>query len=230
MAKIYSYIKIILFIIAEIYIFRNFGKFYGFIGLGILLYRCLQSLGIIRSPKIFRGSFLEGVAYLKDYKGSYRNKAAFEEAVELIKKYDLKKFTVIGVYYDRPNEVKESEFRYSIGVFRKNVGFPEPVPIQFDDFCQKNNYYSVQFPVATSIYSTWEYSNKFSMAIGIMKFYKSMQKNMADDYFKKMYRVNDKTKTTIEIYTDDSKIEFYIPLFSQEQFFVYRKEDKPKNE
>ena len=51
-----------------------------------------------------------------------------------------------------------------------------------------------------------------------------------DDYFKKMYKVNENHKTTIEIYSNDSKIEFYIPLSNLDKFFVYRMEDKSKNE
>ena len=179
-----SFLRLCIFIAAEIYIFRNFGKLYGFIGLGILIFRFLQQLGIIRSIKIFRGGFNEGVAYLKDYKGSYRNKAAFIEASDLIKKFNLKNFLVIGIYYDKPGEVKENDFRSSIGIYRKNIGFPEPIPEEVNIYLKNNNYYSVEFPMTTSIYSSWDYINKISMGLGIMKFYSLMKKNMSDDYFK----------------------------------------------
>ena len=230
MAKLYSLLKFCIFIAAEVYIFKNFGKLYGFIGLGIIIVRFLHSLGILRSPKIFKGAFNEGVAYLKDYKGSYRNKAAFEEASQIIKKFNLKDFSVIGIFYDRPNETKENEFRYSVGVFRKNIGFPEPVPEEFEIYCKTNNYYSAEFPVTTSLYSMWDYSNKLSMVIGIFKFYKSLIQNLSDNYFKKMYKVSGDPKTTIEIYSNDSKVEFYLPLFNHEKFFVYKYDEKPKNE
>ena len=65
------FLKLIIFIAIDIYIFRNFGKLFGFLGLGIIIYRFLYSLGFLRTPKIYRGAFNEGVAYLKDYKGKY---------------------------------------------------------------------------------------------------------------------------------------------------------------
>ena len=63
------FLKFFILICIDIYIFTKFGKIYGFLGLGIILYRFLDMLGIIRSPKIFRGAFPEGIVYLKDYQG-----------------------------------------------------------------------------------------------------------------------------------------------------------------
>jgi len=76
----------------------------------------------------------------------------------------------------------------------------------------------------------WDYSNRLSMVIGIFKFYKSLIQNLSDNYFKKMYKVSGDPKTTIEIYSNDSKVEFYLPLFNHEKFFVYKYDEKPKNE
>ena len=67
------FIKFAILFIVDIYIFWNFGKLFGFLGLGVILYRLLNTLGLIRSPQIYRGAFSEGIVYLKDYQGSYRN-------------------------------------------------------------------------------------------------------------------------------------------------------------
>ena len=225
------YLKFIIFIAIDIYIFKHFGKIFGFLGLGIIIYRFLNMLGFFRSPKIFRGSFNEGVAYLKDYKGKYFNPNAYKEAFNLIKTYKLENFVLIGIYYDRPGEVPEAEYKSSIGIYRKNIGFPNPVPKEFEDFCQKNNYYSVELPLTSSVYSSWEYSNHFVMMVGIMKFYKTIKLGLEDVLFKKMYKISEKTKVCIELYVTESKMEFFIPIVNEDKFLVYRKEDdKPKTQ
>lgn len=225
------FLKLIIFIAIDIYIFRNFGKLFGFLGLGIIIYRFLNLFGFLRTPKIYRGSFNEGVAYLKDYKGKYFNPDAYKEALGLIKKYNLQNFVLIGIYYDRPGEIPEAEYKSSIGIYRKNIGFPDPVPKEFEDFCQKNNYYFAELPSTSSIYSSWEYSNHFIMMMGILKFYKNVKHEMEDASFRKMYKISEKSKLCIELYTTESKMEFFIPTVNGDKFMLYRKEDdKPKSQ
>lgn len=225
------FLKLIIFIAIDIYIFRNFGKLFGFLGLGIIIYRFLNLFGFLRTPKIYRGSFNEGVAYLKDYKGKYFNPDAYKEALGLIKKYNLQNFVLIGIYYDRPGEIPEAEYKSSIGIYRKNIGFPDPVPKEFEDFCQKNNYYFAELPSTNSIYSSWEYSNHFIMMMGILKFYKNVKHEMEDASFRKMYKISEKSKLCIELYTTESKMEFFIPTVNGDKFMLYRKEDdKPKSQ
>ena len=224
------FLKLIIFIAIDIYIFKSFGKIYGFLGLGIIIYRFLNTIGFLRSPKIYRGAFNEGVVYLKDYLGNYYNPEAFKEVLNLIKTYDLKDFSVIGIYYDRPNKFSDAQYRSSIGIYRKNSGFPEPVPKEFEDYCKANNYYSAEFPTTSSVYSSWEYSNYFTMLIGIRKFYSIINKGMEDASFRKMYRITEKSKISIELYSTESKVEFFIPTVDEEKFNVYKKEVKPKSE
>ena len=225
------FLKYIFFIAIDIYIFRNFGKLFGFLGLGIILYRLLSVLGFLRSPKIYRGSFNEGVAYLKDYKGKYFNPNAFKEALDLIKKYNLEGFVLIGIYYERPGNIPETEYKSSIGIYRRNVGFPDPVPKEFEDFCEKNNYYFAELPSTSSVYSEWEYSNHFIMMMGILKFYKNIKLGLEDASFRKMYKISEKSKICVELYVNETKIEFYIPYVNEDKFMLYRKEDdKPKSQ
>jgi hypothetical protein len=224
------FIKLLIFLCIDIYIFLHFGKLFGFVGLGIIIYRALNILGILRSPQIFRGAFNEGVAYLKDYQGSFHNPEAYKEALYLIKTYKLKDFVVIGIFYDKPGEVPENKLRSSIGIYKKNVGFADPVPKEFESYCQTNNYYYSEFPNTTCLYSSWEYSNFFTMMLGITKFYSIMKKNLEDAVFRKMYKIKENPKVTIELYTSESKMEFHIPIVNEDKFFVYKKEDKPKSE
>ena len=224
------FIRLVLLLAVDIYIFMNFGKLYGFLGLGVIIFRFLHIFGFTRSPQIYRGAFSEGVAYLKDYQGSYKNPEAYKEAAYLINTYKLKGFLVIGIFYDRPGEVPEDKLRSSIGIYRRNQGFPDPVPKEFESYCQTNNYYSVDLPMNSCIYSTWEFSNSFTMVMGIMKFYALMKKNLEDAMFRKMYKIKENPKVCIELYESESKMEFYIPIANEEKFLVYKKDDSLKRD
>ena len=224
------FIRLVLLLAVDIYIFMNFGKLYGFLGLGVIIFRFLHIFGFTRSPQIYRGAFSEGVAYLKDYQGSYKNPEAYKEAAYLINTYKLKGFLVIGIFYDRPGEVPEEKLRSSIGIYRRNQGFPDPVPKEFESYCQTNNYYSVDLPMNSCIYSTWEFSNSFTMVMGIMKFYSLMKKNLEDAMFRKMYKIKENPKVCIELYESESKLEFYIPIANEDKFLVYKKDDSLKRD
>ena len=128
------FIKFAILFIVDIYIFWNFGKLFGFLGLGIILYRLLNTLGLIRSPQIYRGAFSEGIVYLKDYQGSYRNPEPYKEVSNLIKNFKLKDFQIIGIFYDKPGDVPEEKLRSSIGIYRKNQGFPDPVSKELESY------------------------------------------------------------------------------------------------
>ena len=224
------FIRLVLLLAVDIYIFMNFGKLYGFLGLGVIIFRFLHIFGFTRSPQIYRGAFSEGVAYLKDYQGSYKNPEAYKEAAYLINTYKLKGFLVIGIFYDKPGEVPEEKLRSSIGIYRRNQGFPDPVPKEFESYCQTNNYYSVDLPMNSCIYSTWEFSNSFTMVMGIMKFYALMKKNLEDAMFRKMYKIKENPKVCIELYESESKLEFYIPIANEDKFLVYKKDDSQKRD
>ena len=224
------FIRLVLLLAVDIYIFMNFGKLYGFLGLGVIIFRFLHIFGFTRSPQIYRGAFSEGVAYLKDYQGSYKNPEAYKEAAYLINTYKLKGFLVIGIFYDRPGEVTEEKLRSSIGIYRRNQGFPDPVPKEFESYCQTNNYYSADLPMNSCIYSTWEFSNSFTMVMGIMKFYALMKKNLEDAMFRKMYKIKENPKVCIELYESESKLEFYIPIANEDKFLVYKKDDSLKRD
>ena len=214
----------------DIYIFMYIGKFYGFIGLGIICIRFLYNLGILRSPKIFRGAFSEGMVYVKDYQGSYHNPEAYKEALNLITTFKLKEFLLIGIFYDKPGEVPEDKLRSSIGIFRRNVGFPDPVPKEFEEYCKNNDYYSAELPMTSCLYSSWDYSNFFTMMVGISKFGKILKQSLEDVLFKKTFKIKENPKIIIELYVSESKMEFWVPTVNENKFFIYKKEEKPKSE
>ena len=197
----------------------------------ILVY-ALYILGFLRSPTIFRGSFVEGIVFLKDYQGSYnKNMAAFEEAAKIIKTFKLdqeekgkQKFGLIGIYYDRPGEVEESKLRCSIGIYQRNIGFPEKPSRELESYCNENNYYYAELPSASSIYGEWKYPTFFTLTLGIKKFFSKLKKSINDASFLKSYRLNSNMKfdIIIEVYESDSKVSFYVPYFNVDKFRLYK--------
>ena len=67
------FLELLISVFGDICFFIYLGKIYGIICLTIISFRFLYSIGIIRSPKISKKIFIEGVAYLKDYQGPYNN-------------------------------------------------------------------------------------------------------------------------------------------------------------
>ena len=218
-------IKLIIFISIDIYIFISFGKPYGLLGIGFILYYLFDILSIFHSLKISSGNFNGGVAYLKDYQGPLHNPQAFKDSLYLIKNFKLKDFVIIGIYYDKPDEVEKNKLRYSIGIFKKKGSNKGTINKDFENYCNKNNFYHVEFPDTASICSSWKYSNFFSMMVGIAKFNQLIKKNLDDETFRNMHKITEKPKIVIELYVNESDMEFYIPTANVDKFLVYRKKE-----
>ena len=196
------------------------------IPLGIAIYKTLSILGLIRKCGFFRGSFVEGVVFTKDYIGPYsNNQIAFQEALRLIRNFKLKDYVIIAIYYDLP-ENDDKNLKYSVGVYRKNVGFPEKPPAEFERYCNENGYNQTELPNATSLYSSWEFHSFYTLKIGIKKFYDSLKQNLNDDNFKRAYKIRDASllKTCIELYESESLVSFHVPLLFADKFNVFKKD------
>ena len=48
-----------------------------------------------------------------------------------------------------------------------------------------------------------------------------MNKNLEDAVFRKMYKIKENPKVTVELYQSESRIEFFIPIVNEDKFFVY---------
>ena len=220
-------------ILVDFILFRFISFTIGLLGLAFIIYYILKTLGLFfRSPSIYKGSFLDGIAFLKDYQGDFiTNRAAFEEANNLIKTFKLDKnekadenYEVIGIFYDKPGEVENSKLRYSVGIYKKNKGFPDQPPKDLESYCNSNNYNYVELPSANSLYSEWDYVNSFSLLLGIKSFYKLFKEKISDPQFKRSFKVSEKDgKIIIELY-QKSKVIFYAPLFNVDKFRLYKKD------
>ena len=214
----------------DIFIFKYIGFYPGIIFLVVISYIFLKKLGFLRKPGIFRGNFPEGVVFLKDYQGPfYKANTAFKEASNLIKTFQLKDYAIIAFYYDRPGEVEESKLRYSVGIYKKNKGFPDKPSGDLENHCKTNNYYYAELPNSSSLYSFWEYSNAFTLMLGIKKFYTILNNSLNDNDFRRTFKIQDKNfkiKVGVEVYESGSKMEFFIPLMNTEKFLLYKKDTK----
>ncbi len=132
----------------------------------------------------------------------------------------------MGIYYDKPGEVQDSKLRYSIGIFKKNKeGEKDDPPERLEMYCNTNNYYLADLPNTKSLTSEWNYSNAFTMMIGITKFNMELKKELKNEEFKKLYGMKDGDgKIVVELYETDSNIKFFIPLENINSFSLYKKD------
>ena len=221
-------LRVLIIILVDIFLFKFVGFWAGLIGLGIIIYRILPILNISREKILIKsGSFNSGMAFLKDYQGPfYKNKVAFQEAANLIRTFELKDWIIMGIYYDKPGEVQDSKLRYSIGIFKKNKeGEKDDPPERLEMYCNTNNYYLADLPNTKSLTSEWNYSNAFTMMIGITKFNMELKKELKNEEFKKLYGMKDGDgKIVVELYETDSNIKFFIPLENINSFSLYKKD------
>ena len=218
--------KISLLLLLNYYCFTLAGLWFGFISLGITIYKILSYLGFTRNPEIFLGRFEEGITFTKDYYGSYtKHQEAFCEAATLIKTYNLQNYIVIAFYYDSPGNVADDKLRSSIGIYTKK-SFYNKENEELEKYCQENGYNKNELPSSPSLYCNWEYFNFFSMIIGIQKFYKLMFSNLKNGIYKKEYNIDEsKIKTMIEAYDDlESTMTFYVPIQNNDKYMIFKKD------
>lgn len=212
-------------LLIDIIIFKILGFWLGMIGLVSVVYLVLKELGIIRSIIPSKCSFIEGVAFTKDYVGPYNeNQKAFQDALDITKKFNLTNFSIIALYYDSPEKTEKNKLRASIGIYRSYYVSKEKVPDELERYCIENGYNKSILPNSMSLYSDWKFSNVFAMMQGIKKFYGMIGPNLKDPTFQRQFRFKEADiKVSIEVYEKD-KICFYMPYMSVDKFLVFKKD------
>ena len=218
------YIKIPLIILINYLIFTYAGFWFGILALAISVYKILALFGFIRNPIVYRASFLEGIAFTKDYIGPYdKLDAVFQEINQIKNKFKLKDFVPIAIYYDKDKTIEPNKRKSSIGLYKKKKG--NEISEEFNNYCIKNGFNKNELPNAVSLFSSWEYSSNYTMKMGIEKFNKIMEHNLKNENFLKTFRVNEKDiKVLIEVYENSSLINFYIPFKKVDEFLIFKKD------
>ena len=219
------YWKIPLYLIISLLAFKLGGFWIGLIALCIVIYKVLDMFGIIRNIIFYKGSFGDGIVFTKDYYGSYNNlQQAFNEAKKLISTYQLKDFSIIGIYYDKADSPDQNKLRSSIGIYKQNRGFPDKVPEEFERYCQNNEYNKNELPNTSSLYASWDYFNTFTLITGIKKFKSTLYSKLKDPSFKRLFKVDEnKVKVIVEVYKE-KEVNFYVPLLNVDKFMLFKKD------
>ena len=219
------YWKIGLYLIINLLAFKLGGFWLGLIALCIVIYKLLDMFGIIRNINIYKGSFGDGIVFTKDYYGSYNNlQQAFNEAKKLISTYQLKDFSIIGIYYDKADSPDQNKLRSSIGIYKQNRGFPDKVPEEFERYCQNNEYNKNELPNTSSLDASWDYFNTFTLIAGIKKFKSTLYTKIKDPSFKRLFKVDEsKVKVIVEVYKE-KEVNFYVPLLNVDKFMLFQKD------
>ena len=219
-------LRIILLLIINICCFYFGGFRAGIISLFIVIYRLLSIFGITTTPQIFQNHFSSGICYVKNYTGSYSSHVdAFINVDKIIKEKNLNDFSIIGLYYDNPETVKEDKLRCSIGLYIKNEGGCSLSP-EDEKFLINDGFKKHELVDSKSLYICWNYINVFSMMIGIRKCYALMRKKMKSKHFMESFQIKEEQiKVSIEIYDNfygNKNIHFYVPFENGDKFLIYQ--------
>ena len=218
------YIRLIILCAITLFLGHNMGIKGFLIGIGITIYKVLNSIGLIRSVNISKLSFTGGLIYYKEYTGSYKKIGQnFSELSNIIKKFKLSDYYIIGIYYDKPNETKEENQKAVYGIYKKvNVKNFKPNE-DLEKYMTEEKFNKAELSNTNSLYTSWEYINTFSMILGISKFYQTLDKSLKDKQFTKQYRIKeDQIKLCIELYDSENSMSFFIPLINHEQFMLHK--------
>ena len=219
-------LKYAILLVVDLVIFKYIGFIPGLIGLAIIAYRVSDAIGFTRSIKFYRGAFVEGTVYTKDYTGSYKNIGSkFEEVQKILERFKLEKaYSLISIYYDCPgkSDVPEDKHRACIGIYKKKTSDFIHSNEEFEKYVLENGYKKNTIPSSSSLFSDWYFVNSFSLMYGIKKFYNELGTSFTDPQFKKDYKLKgDNIKVSVELYETKDTVKFYIPTVNEEKFMIH---------
>lgn len=222
----HPFITIGILLIMDLILFKYTGFWGGLLLLEFIIYKISKILGITNKRNFFRILFVEGVAFTKDYIGSYNEiNDYFLKLKKIISTFNLKDFYIISIFYDIPYNYENPNIRCSMGLYKKNLGQnQELLPKEFEKYCFENGFNKNELPGAISLYNSWEYCNEFTMKLGIQNFYKTLIENINDKNFLKALNIKDKLNINqiIELYESDKLVSFYVPLEFTDKFLIFK--------
>lgn len=204
--------------------FYFLGVIPGILGLAIGIYRIANEFGVFKTAKIFKGCFTSGHAYVKEFTGSYKsNGKMFEEANQIIQKFKKEKeYNVISIYYDNPDKTPEGKQKGVVGIYKKKLTSEFQIDKEIESYALENGYKKAEFPMSTSLYCSWDFTNPICMIFGIKKFYSELNKNYQNTQFRKQYKiVKDTYDCCIEIFETKTKMVFYVPTVNEKAFMIH---------
>eukprot|EP00823_Brevimastigomonas_motovehiculus_P004826 TRINITY_DN329_c1_g2_i1.p1 TRINITY_DN329_c1_g2~~TRINITY_DN329_c1_g2_i1.p1 ORF type:complete len:224 (+),score=74.05 TRINITY_DN329_c1_g2_i1:52-723(+) len=141
-------------------------------GLSFLYY-----MGYFFKPKAKREEYGPAVMFYKEHRGSYYKVGdTFSSLSKLMETHKFTVKDVMGIYFDEPNTVKESELRAYAGlVFETNVS------TTIVDICEKAGLKRLNIPKFTCMSARFPYRNVLSYALGPMVVYKALAKQYLDE-------------------------------------------------
>lgn len=213
-------------ILASFVVMNLVGRLYGILLFLFGLFWILNKLGLFKGIRMFTGELPEGVAYLYDYLGEYKDVGKeFNKMKEIIKKFKLgHSVCAIGFYYDNPETSPEpNKLKASIGLFKRKSAKSSKVDEEIEDFLFKEHKMTKHEIKSTKcLQGEWTYSNNASMIVGIMKYYKELKKNLSNEAYVRSFGINKEMKCGIELY-EPKKIKFYTPINGGADYVFYGK-------
>jgi hypothetical protein len=152
------------------------------------------------------------------------NKELFKLEV-ILKKFNLTRsnYNICVINYELQNKVDSNHTKAIIGILKENenkVGWKEE---EFLDYLVKNKFKRALIPETESIVSHFPVSNEISRAIGIKKYFSTLDSSIEDEDFKKKFNIDKKKMKVILVLHKLDSLSFYIPLKNNERFNLLSK-------
>eukprot|EP00347_Sterkiella_histriomuscorum_P011331 403372860 len=181
-------------------------------------------MGMFQKLEINVGNFPGGIYVHYDYQGHINSVQLFHENLQKeIKGVDFTKMKQMTMVYDDPfNLIDARSYRASIGFLLDQ--YDRETIAKFE----KLGYQTTVLKESNSMYGSFPYRNKSSLAFGATRFLPSCLQYLLrnERSMKEVMKNMDQTTGTIEI-IDGKTIRYYLPVEHQQDFYLTTKEQPP---
>lgn len=218
--EIKVYIRFLILIFIDYYLFHLMGKMVGILFLLYIAYNFLKIFGLFTSAEVCTISFPSGIFYKKDYKNDYsKNMPYLEEIKTLVSKDETKKVNGVGFYYDNPQKTKREDCRCSLGIFHEKSHSLKP---EYENLLLEKGYKKYEIECSKSLMVEWCYELGITFYFGIMKAYAALNKVLSDKNELRKLRIGNVPKDIVSVeYYEEGKVKFYYPTENVDKFLIY---------
>ncbi|MCQ2818829.1 MAG: hypothetical protein MJ252_16305 [archaeon] len=188
-----------------------------------------KSIGLFQRMDIIPSTIPEGLIYVEDYTGSYKEIGkTMTKMFDILKKFKKPtEYSVICLDHSNPYDKKTdlNNCKVSVGIFKKK-GKNFKVDEDIEKYCKENGMIQRMITKTNCLHADWKYSNFLGMIYGIRKFYPKIIEDLNNPSFCSVKHIKkEDVKLAVEIYERNKKgkknLSFNMPLENHEQFNLF---------
>lgn len=213
------------FIIFCLYSFKH-----SFIFFIVILFIFIWQSKLFKSIDFSKYLFKHSEIFYIEYSGDYYMLSKELTKLELvINKYNLNR-NVYNVFFntqENPYKVDPLSFRAIIGIVKEVRDCENKLTPKEEDFIEyllSNKFRKTVIPETESLVSYFPISNDMSKAIGIKKYFSTLDSSLENDEFKNEFNMDKKKFKTVLVLHKQGSLYFYIPMKNHERFNLILKD------